>query len=52
MALRHIKAFASDFDIEAVRVSPTKIKVTVSKAGGKTKEYVVKPDQLISVTLN
>lgn len=52
MALRHIKAFASDFDIEAVRVSPTKIKVTVSKAGGKTKEYVVKPGQLISVTLN
>ena len=52
MALRHIKAFASDFDIEAVRVSPTKIKVTVSKAGGKTKEYVVKPGQLMSVTLN
>lgn len=52
MALRHIKAFDSDFDIEAVRVSPTKIKVTVSKAGGKTKEYVVKPGQLISVTLN
>lgn len=52
MALRHIKAFASDFDIEAVRVSPTKIKVTVSKAGGKTKEYVVKPGQLISVALN
>lgn len=52
MALRHIKAFASDFDIEAVRVSPTIIKVTVSKAGGKTKEYVVKPGQLISVTLN
>lgn len=52
MALRHIKAFDSDFDIEAVRVSPTKIKVTVSKAGGKTKEYVVKPGQLISVALN
>lgn len=52
MALRHIKAFDSDFDIEAVRVSPTRIKVTVSKAGGKTKEYVVKPGQLISVTLN
>lgn len=48
MALRHIKAFGSDFDIEAVRMSPAKIKVIISQASGKAKEYVVKSNQEIS----
>ena len=47
MALRHIKAFGADFDIEAVRMSPSKIKVTVSQLDGKAKEYTVKPGQSI-----
>ncbi len=33
MTLRHIKAFASDFDIELERVTPQTIRVVVKKAG-------------------
>ena len=47
MELRHIKTFGTDFDIEAVRMSASKIKVTVSQANCKTKEYIVKPGQSI-----
>jgi len=48
MALRHIKAFGTDFDIEAIRMSPAKIKVIVSQPSGKTKEYTVESGQTIS----
>ena len=53
MALRHIKAFGDDFDIEATRSGASKIKVTVTSSDGKSKEYLVRPGQEIKrVTLS
>lgn len=43
MALRHIKAFASDFDIEAVRVSPTKSKSPSAKPAARQKNMSSSP---------
>ena len=46
MALRHIKAFGGDFDIEANRLSTGKIKISVSNRK-HTKEYIINPNQEI-----
>lgn len=51
MALRHIKAFGGDFDIEAHRVTESKIEVKVS-SGGRAESWTVAPGQEIkNITL-
>lgn len=44
MALRHVKAFGGDFDIEVKRKSETQAEVFIKNAG-KTKKYTVKIGQ-------
>ena len=44
MALRHVKAFGDDFDIEVKRKSETQAEVFIKNAG-KTKKYTVKIGQ-------
>ena len=41
MALRKVRAFGGDFDIEVKRTSPTKAQVLI-KSGHKQKKYLVK----------
>ena len=47
MALRHVKAFGNDFDIEAHRTPDGKLEVTVITASGATKTWTVAPGQQI-----
>ncbi len=46
MALRHVKAFGGDFDIEVTRTSDTKVQVLI-KNGEKQKKYTAKIGQEI-----
>jgi hypothetical protein len=46
MALRHIKAFGGDFDIEVKRKSETRAQVTI-KNGKKEKKYTVRIGETI-----
>lgn len=51
MALRKIKAFGGDFDIEVKRISPTKAQVLI-KNGYKQKKYLVKiGEELKNITI-
>lgn len=51
MALRKIKAFGGDFDIEVKRTSPTKAQVLI-KNGNKQKKYSIKiGEELKNITL-
>ena len=49
--LKHIRAFGTDFDIEAERTVNGKMKITVSEQGGKVQTFNVKPGTLINVKL-
>ena len=46
MALRHVKAFGGDFDIEVVRKSDTRAQVII-KNGDKQKKYTVRIGETI-----
>ena len=50
MALRHVRAFGADMDINVERLSGGKLKVTVAD-GGKSKSYTVREGQPINVKL-
>lgn len=49
--LRHIRAFDSDFDIEAKRTAKGKMQITISEHGGKVQTFSVKAGSMINVKL-
>lgn len=51
MALRNIKAYGADFDIEVVRVAGGKLQVTVKKSGETIMQKQVKSGTAINCTL-
>lgn len=51
MALRHIRAFGSDFDITVEREPTGKLRITVAEAGSKPKTYRAAPGATIRVKL-
>lgn len=51
MALRNIKAYGADFDIEVVRVAGGKLQVTVKKSGETIMQKQVKSGTIINCTL-
>lgn len=51
MALRNIKAYGADFDIEVVRVAGGKLQVTVKKSGETIMQKQVKSGTMINCTL-
>ena len=50
MALRHIRAFGADMDIDVKRLPAGKLKVSVTEKG-KTKDYTIRDGQTINVKL-
>lgn len=50
-ALRHIRAFGCDFDIELLRVSPGRLQVTVLRHGATSKIYTVKSGTSLHIVL-
>ena len=51
MALRHIRAFGTDFDITVERTSNGRITVTVTQHGVKTQKKTIKNGQTVSIAL-
>ena len=49
--LKHIRAFGTDFDIEAERKTNGKMQITVREQGGKVQTFNVKAGTLINVKL-
>ncbi len=51
MALRHIRAFENDFDVQVKRNKTNRLDILVTTATGKAKKYSIKEGQSIHVTL-
>ena len=49
--LKHIRAFGTDFDVEAERKANGKMQITVREQGGKVQTFNVKAGTLINVKL-
>ncbi|MDE5595180.1 MAG: hypothetical protein K2I89_06385 [Muribaculaceae bacterium] len=49
--LKHIRAFGTDFDINITRISPERLKVTITDHNGKFQHFTVKSGNKINISL-
>ena len=51
MALRHIRAFGHDFDVEVKRLANGRLGISIADAGGKVAAYELTPGETLRHTL-